>query len=266
MAYVYWVRNNTTGLKYIGARYAKGCTPSDFWTTYFTSSPRVRKLIDLYGKEDFKYKILKTFDTPYEALTYENSMIRLALKKEGYVNLHPNFIGARDIDTFDIQQENQRKVASLTGTLCVLNGTGIFSLSEDEKRQVCSMGGFAASEVNRLNGTAIFDPEVRKRQHATLRERKVSAYYDPELRKELSSMGGKNGLFSSAYAERNGLSEDQMKELQRERGRKGGSKNKGFKWYNNGLSAFKYTTKMQLELSFEDFLKEHPQFKPGRKL
>ena len=51
---------------------------------------------------------------------------------------------------------------------------------------------------------------------------------------------------------------------QRELGKKGGAKNKGYKWYSDGNDNFKYTTKEQEELSFEDFLKQNPNYKSGR--
>lgn len=266
MAYVYWVKNITTGLKYVGVKHAKGCVPEDFWVSYFTSSPRVHALIDSFGKDDFKFKILKTFESTYEALCYENKMIRLALLRDDYVNLHPNFIGEMGEEEYELHKENQRKAASIVGTLCVLTKSGIFSLSEEERKGVCSVGGFAAARVNKEKGAAVFDPSVRERQHATLRERQVSAYYDPELRQEISSKGGKNGMFSKAYAERNGLTEEERIEQQRERGRKGGPKNKGSRFYTDGEKTFKYTKKMQEALPFEDFLTNNPQFRAGRTL
>lgn len=264
MPYVYWVKNLTTGYKYIGSRYAKNCSCEDLWVTYFTSSKRVAYLIETYGKDDFKSKILKEFDTPYEALTYENKLIRLAAYREDYLNLHPNFLGNRDEESFQMEVENQRKAASILGKLCVLEKKGLFSLTEDERMQLCSQGGYAAAEVNKLRGSAIFDPKVRERQHKTLKEKQVSAYYDPALRQEISAAGGRNGLFSEAYAERNGMTEEDRIELQRERGRRGGPKNKGFKWYSDGVNVFKYTPKMQLDLSFEEFLENNPQFMRGR--
>lgn len=52
--------------------------------------------------------------------------------------------------------------------------------------------------------------------------------------------------------------------VQSELGKRGGPKNKGFRWYNDGVDNFKYTTMMQKDLSFEDFLKENPNYKEGR--
>jgi hypothetical protein len=48
-------------------------------------------------------------------------------------------------------------------------------------------------------------------------------------------------------------------------GDKLGPKNKGFRWYSDGVNNFKYTPKQQLDLSFEDFLHQHKEYKQGRK-
>jgi hypothetical protein len=53
--------------------------------------------------------------------------------------------------------------------------------------------------------------------------------------------------------------------LQAERGKKGGPKNKGFKWYTNGADNFKYTPKQQLVLSFDNFLQQNTEYRKGRK-
>lgn len=53
--YVYIIKNKTTGLKYVGVKYAKNADPEKFWVTYFTSSKHVKKLINMFGKEDFVF-------------------------------------------------------------------------------------------------------------------------------------------------------------------------------------------------------------------
>lgn len=127
------------------------------------------------------------------------------------------------------------------------------------------MGGKVAAIRNKKLGAAIFDPEVRKKQHDTLKRKQVSAFYDPTLRYDISSKGGLNSLFSEKYRKRNNISEEEFKQQQSERGKIGGKGNKGFKWYNDGNKSYKYTLKMQNELSFDDFLKQNKQYKKGRK-
>ncbi len=53
--------------------------------------------------------------------------------------------------------------------------------------------------------------------------------------------------------------------FQSEQGKKGGIKNKGFRWYNNTIKTFKYTSREQEILSFDEFLIINPQYKKGRK-
>ena len=99
-------------------------------------------------------------------------------------------------------------------------GVGIHSQTEIERKVAASMGGKAAQK--------------------TLKEKKISAFYDPLLRFMISSKGGKVGAFT-------------MSNIQSELGKRGGVKNKGFKWYNNGTNSFKYTLKMQEVLPFSLF-------------
>ena len=266
--YVYWIKNITTGYKYIGVKYGKRNThPNLFWKTYFTSSNNVHKLIDLYGQDDFKIKILKTFDNKYDALTYENKLNRLAFRRVDYLNLHYNFIAEDETEeSFLFKEAKHKKIASIVGTLSHLNSTGIHKLSKEEKIAIASMGGKAAAIINKELGQAIFDPSVRERQHETLREKGVSAYYDPELRFDISSAGGANGLFSKSYRERNGISDDEFIKLQSARGKIGGVMNKGSRFYTDGVNTYKYMASDQERLSFDDFLKQNPTFRKGRTL
>jgi hypothetical protein len=61
----------------------------------------------------------------------------------------------------------------------------------------------------------------------------------------ISSKGGKSsGQF-------------QNREFQSIQGKKGGKKNKGFRWYNDGISSFKYNLKQQETQTFESFVKDN---------
>ena len=259
--YVYFVKNNTTGLKYVGCKYAKNAEPRLFWKTYFTSSSLVQCLIKEFGKEDFKFRILKTFgDDINAALIYEKTLLDVAVKRGDYVNLSSLCRASENIEE---HLEQQSKLASVIGKITYHAKIGMFAASHEERLKICSNGGYAAADANRLLGRAIFDPDVRERQHKTLREKKVSAYYDPKLRKELSSKGGKKGAFSKEYYIKNNLSEEQRIEDQRQRGKRGGPGNKGFRWYHDENANYKYTPKQIKEVSFEQFMKSNPQYKSG---
>jgi hypothetical protein len=75
---------------------------------------------------------------------------------------------------------------------------------------------------------------------------------NPELHIQNSSKGGKtSGVF-------------QNKNFQSEMGKRGGIKNKGFIWINDGIKNFKYTKKQQDILTIEQYLEENPKYKLGR--
>jgi hypothetical protein len=264
MAYVYLVKNISTGYKYIGSKSGKSCDPRLFWITYFTSSNMVKILRKLYGDNDFIYKIVKIFDDDYSALEYERNLIKLSFSKNDYINLHPNFIGELSKEEFIYNKSVQTKLASEQGKLCFINKTGIFKFNEEEKIEICSKGGKKAAIINKKLNRAIFDPLIREKQHETLRSKQLSAYYNPNLRQEISSLGGKNGSLSKKYRDRNNISDEEFINKQSERGKKGGSENIGFKWYNDGDSSYKYTKEMQEELIFEDFLKQNIKYFSGR--
>jgi len=261
--YVYFIKNKSTGLKYIGAKYSKTSDPKSFWVDYFTSSKHIKKLIDVFGVDDFTYKILKTFDSAYSTLKYENHLIRLAIHKDDYLNLHCNFIGEMSEEEYLNSKDKQKKIAKIYGDISYITKTGMFALSDDEKNKACSDGGRSAAIINKKLNRAIFNAEVREKQHKTLKSKGISAYYDVTLRSEICSKGGKNGYFSKKYYDKNGLSENERIEAQRRRGKKGGPKNKGFIWYNDGTNIYKYTTKQQKELTFDVFLDNNPQYIRG---
>lgn len=72
----YYLYHKPTGLQYYGIKHAKGCHPSDLWTTYFSSSNKVKELIAAYGKDSFIVKVRKTFTTSSEALLWEHKVLR----------------------------------------------------------------------------------------------------------------------------------------------------------------------------------------------
>lgn len=74
-AYTY-VINSPDGRRYYGVKYSANCQISDLWTTYFTSSKEIKKLIKIYGKESFTYEIRKTFYNTNKARLWEQEVLR----------------------------------------------------------------------------------------------------------------------------------------------------------------------------------------------
>ena len=74
--FTYHIYHSITAKHYYGARWKPGCDPSDLWTNYFTSSTKVHKLIEDYGKDSFKVEIRKTFTTMTDCMNWEFNVLR----------------------------------------------------------------------------------------------------------------------------------------------------------------------------------------------
>ena len=59
---------------YYGVRYAKNCSPSDLWTTYFTTSNSVKKYRELYGDPNI-IQIRRTFKNIQSARLWESKVL-----------------------------------------------------------------------------------------------------------------------------------------------------------------------------------------------
>lgn len=83
--YVYRIKSKQ-GHFYYGCRYAQGCHPSDFWTTYFTSSTPVKLLIEEHGEDFFEPKVIRVCQTQEDALRIERTLISRSHKLPGCLN------------------------------------------------------------------------------------------------------------------------------------------------------------------------------------
>jgi hypothetical protein len=73
--YTYLITHIPSGMKYYGVRYAKNCSPEDLWKTYFTSSTKIKKLIEKDGKNAFVAQIRKTFTNDKDAILWETRVL-----------------------------------------------------------------------------------------------------------------------------------------------------------------------------------------------
>lgn len=67
-----WPHHNTF---YYGVRYRPGCTPSDLWVTYFTSSKEVKAFRKLHG-EPTLIQIRRMFSSSAAARAWEHKVLR----------------------------------------------------------------------------------------------------------------------------------------------------------------------------------------------
>ena len=199
--YVYWVKNISTGMKYIGVRYAKKCHPNDLWVNYFTSSPTIHKLIDLYGKLDFKFKILHVFETSEQAILKELKYLKVAVKRKDYINFWHH----------------------------------------------AAPGVITASKAGKIGGLIQRDKKLGIHKQSKEERLKLVA-----RARQIQIDQNKNKFINAT------------KEEQTIRGKKGGVKNKGFLWYNDGINDFKYTIHHQQNLVFEKFIEQNNHYNKGR--
>lgn len=130
----------------------------------------------------------------------------------------------------------------------------------------CSNGGKIGGKKVKETEVGIFDKKYDRNEWAVLGgkesarvqiENKIGIHgQTEEERKNFGRMGCKK-LYET------GKAAFQNPEIQRELGRRGGPKNKGFVWLTDGEINIKYSPKKQKEKSVDDFLKENPSFYRG---
>ena len=74
--YTYLVKHKPSNTVYYGVRYAADCHPSDLFVTYFTSSNRVKLLLEQDGIESFSYEVRRVFDSNEAAQQWEEKVLR----------------------------------------------------------------------------------------------------------------------------------------------------------------------------------------------
>jgi len=99
---------------YYGVRYARGTTPNDLWTKYYTSSKYVKLMCEQHGEPDI-IEVRKTFKTAEEAICWEERVIRRigAVKKSEWLNRNNTSTGTRgivNVPKTQAQKDHQSKM------------------------------------------------------------------------------------------------------------------------------------------------------------
>lgn len=76
MYFTYLIKCIPTNQFYYGVCYKKGTDSSRLWTTYFTSSKHVHKLIEKYGLDSFEVQIRRIFETAEAARIWEFKVLK----------------------------------------------------------------------------------------------------------------------------------------------------------------------------------------------
>ena len=96
--YVYRISNLINNKHYYGKRSSKLLPELDLGTKYFSSSKKLKYDIKIIGKENFKFKIIKVFNTSKDALKFE-SYIHTKLNVKDNINFYNE--ANQLIDSFD---------------------------------------------------------------------------------------------------------------------------------------------------------------------
>lgn len=100
--YTYLLKFLPTGQYYYGVRFAEHCYPSELFTTYFSSSRIIGRLIAEYGTSAFEFQIRRTFNNKISARDWEQ---KLLIK-----------VNAASNPTFLNQSNNMKGIMRLIGT------------------------------------------------------------------------------------------------------------------------------------------------------
>lgn len=175
-----WPEHN---LFYYGVKYAKGCKPSDLWTTYFTSSKYVHEKRKEHG-EPTLVEIRKVFNNELEARNWETRVLTRIDAQH-----HPKFLNRTNIRGFPTEKtrEHIEKIAAkLRGRKLSPEHKEKFSksklgkhwkLSEEVKRKMSeSAKGKVKSEEHRknLSKSALENPRIQSPEERQSRKEKLT--------------------------------------------------------------------------------------------
>lgn len=204
---------------------------------YLGTNRHLRNSIKKYGKENFKRETLFCFDNKEDAFEMESMIVcEKFISRPDVYNISPGGVGN-----------------VLLGKQVVELGIGIHALTSEERKEIQRIR-ISNTSKEKLSSASSKGGKVGGKKCADL---KLGIHgFSKEKRKIISNLGidiqkqNKLGFYNP--------------DVQREMGKRGGVKNKGFVWYTNGISDFKYTQNQQLQCSFEDFLLSNPKFSKGR--
>lgn len=109
--YTYLIGWSSQQKYYYGVRYAKNCSPDDFWVKYFTSSDAVSAMRLIYGDPDIK-QIRKIFSNKDQARAWETRVLKRmkVILREDFLN--KNDAPAPPINNRVMTIETREKIGS----------------------------------------------------------------------------------------------------------------------------------------------------------
>lgn len=154
---------------------------------------------------------------------------------EDGTNEDDNLIILSPIEHFNAHYDRWKEKGNIKDLQsCNILKRNYLDLTEEERRKIAAEGGRKGAQTQIKNKIGI---------HGQTKEERLI----------FASMGGKKGAFTQS-------------KWQSKFGKRGGPKNKGFIWINDGNKTFKYTKKMQKEKTLEKYLEENTHIRKGRKI
>ena len=118
-------------MKYYGARWASGCSPSDLFVTYFTSSVYVKKYIEDFGMPDI-IEVRRVFTNHVDVQNWENKVIQRlkAVARDDYLNKNYGSKGWNPND------KDIRKKISIARTGVRMSEATKLKIAEKQKQKI----------------------------------------------------------------------------------------------------------------------------------
>ena len=176
--YTYLIGWSKYNIWYYGVRYAKGCQPSDLWTSYFTSSKLVKKTRAEYGEPDI-IQIRKTFTNENNARIWETKVLR-RLK----VVLREDFINQTDNIAISIESASVPK----PGTSAAMIGNNNASGNKGKKQSKDHI----IKRTSKLKGRIFSQETIEKMRLAKIGKKQS---IESNLKRSKSLTGKKRGPY-----------------------------------------------------------------------
>lgn len=125
--YFYIIKEISTGKRYAGVKFAKGCSPEGLLVTYLTSSKIVKNLL-IKDPNSFIIERIKTFETKEEAIIYEERFLKKvkANKSDRWYNqsisgsINPEYLKKIYNDKYNVDNPSQlREIKDKVAQTCI---------------------------------------------------------------------------------------------------------------------------------------------------
>ncbi len=167
------------GKRYAGIKTSKGCHPSQLWTTYFSSSKVINRIIDIEGKDAFTFEVRAIFDSLEKCLKYEATFL-----KKIQANINPNWYNLHKKD--ELQPFISKTISSHNPNQCSKKSAAVKQLiwinqNNNKEKRILS------SELDYYMSQGFSKGRITGISHPALKGRKLSVDHKKKL---LASLNG----------------------------------------------------------------------------